>query len=132
MLIKSIHTYDEFQKELNEKNNIIFNISASWCKPCVALKPLLEKYIKVINEEDFVYIKIDHSIYEMDDRFDNYFKMKKIPYFVFVENKKINDSIVSGDFNVVSKKIFNYIKGIKGKIQIEDENNDNFEFNNDF
>jgi thiol-disulfide isomerase/thioredoxin len=85
MHIKSINSYDDFQTEINSKQNIIVNISATWCKPCVALKPSLEKYIKVINENDFIYLKIDHSIYETDDRFDMYFKMKKIPYFIFIE-----------------------------------------------
>jgi thiol-disulfide isomerase/thioredoxin len=129
MHIKSINSYDDFQTEINSKQNIIVNISATWCKPCIALKPYLEKYIKVINENDFIYLKIDHSIYETDDRFDMYFKMKKIPYFIFIENKKIKDSIISGDFTIVSKKIFNYIKNIKGKIHIDEEE---FEKNDDF
>lgn len=121
MLIKTVQSYEDFEKYLNKYNYIIVNISASWCKPCIALKPLMDKYINVINENDFIYLKIDHTIYEQDDNFEQYFKMKKIPFFIFIENKKNIDSIVSGDFGIVSKKIFDFIKKNKGSVDIENE-----------
>jgi thiol-disulfide isomerase/thioredoxin len=134
MLIINIKSFSEFNEILDKYDNIIVNISANWCKPCMTIKPLLEKYINVINENDFIYLKIDHSIYEQDDEFDIFFGMKKIPFFIFIKNKKKVDSIISGDFSFVSKKIFDYIKKIKGDIKINNDTNDNFTFekNDDF
>jgi thiol-disulfide isomerase/thioredoxin len=131
MLIKNIFSYDEFENYLNSYKNIIVNISAGWCKPCMTIKPMMEKYINVINENNFIYLKIDNSIYEQDDRFEFFFRMKKIPFFIFIKDKKYVESFVSGDFSVASKKIFDYIKKISGNVIIEDENII-FEKDNDF
>jgi thiol-disulfide isomerase/thioredoxin len=133
MLLKNINSFEEYLEIIDKYTNVIVNIGASWCKPCNAIKPLIEKYIKVINENDFIYIKLDHSIYELDDRFYNTFKMKKIPYFGFVTNKELVETFVSGDFMVVSKKIFDFIKKIKGNVIIEENNNDiKFDKSDDF
>ena len=131
MLIKNIISYDDFENYLNTYNNIIVNISAHWCKPCMAIKPMMDKYMNVINENNFIYLKIEHSVYEQDDRFELFFKMRKIPFFIFIKDKKYIESIVSGDFSIVSKKIFDYIKKISGNVIIEDEYKI-FEKDNDF
>jgi len=132
MQIKVINSFETFEDYLNKYEYIIVNISAIWCKPCVAIKPLMEKYISVINEHQFIYLKIDHDIYEIDDRFDNIFHMKKIPYFGMIINKELKESIVSGDFGIVSKKIYDFIKdNKKNDVEILD-NVDNFDNNEDF
>ena len=109
MKIENIECYEEFNEYLNSYNYIIVNISASWCKPCINLKPFIEKYINSIEHTNFIYLKIDYSVYETDERFDTILKMKKIPFFIFIKNKNTEDFIVSSDFNIVSNKISNYI-----------------------
>jgi thioredoxin-like negative regulator of GroEL len=109
MLIQNIISYDDFINYIQNYKCIIVNISAIWCKPCIALKPDIEKFISVIDEINIIYLKLDESIYGEDDRFQNFFGMSKIPYFAFIKDSKIIDKFVSGDFNIVSKRLFEHI-----------------------
>lgn len=120
MLIKNIITYDDFINNLKNYSLVIVNISASWCKPCMLLKPNIEKFVSVIDKENVIYLKIDYSVYEFDSRFENLFNVGKIPYFASIKDGKIEDSFVSGDFNFVSKRLFENI--IKEKNIIIEEN----------
>ena len=129
MKIKVINSYEEFENVLDKYEYVIVNISASWCKPCMVIKPLMDKYIEVINEDNFIYLKIDNSIYETDDRFNTIFHMKKIPYFGMISKKELKETIVSGDFNLVSKKIFDFIKSVENS---NAKQLDNFNNSEDF
>jgi thiol-disulfide isomerase/thioredoxin len=130
MHIKNIESYENFQEYLDKYEYIIVNISAVWCKPCLAIKPLMEKYINIINEDEFIYLKIDYSVYEIDDRFEQYFHMKKIPYFGMISKKELLQIIVSGDFGTVSKRIYDFIKLIK-KSNVNILGDEKEEFKND-
>jgi thiol-disulfide isomerase/thioredoxin len=110
MLVQRVSSYKEFTELLVQYKNVIVNISASWCKPCIAIKPQIEKFASVIDKPDFIYLKIDMSLYEEDSRFESFFTVSKIPYFSFIKNGKVNDEFVSGDYMYVSKKIFDFSK----------------------
>jgi thiol-disulfide isomerase/thioredoxin len=128
MKTKIIDSYENFEEYLNNYEYIIVNISASWCKPCLEIKPLMDKYINVINEEQFIYLKIDNYIYESDDRFNHFFNMKKIPYFGMICKKELKNSIVSGNFQMVSQKIYDFIKLMKNSdVNILDDDFNNKE-----
>jgi hypothetical protein len=73
-----------------------------------------------------IYLTIDHSVYETDNNFDTFFNMKKIPFFIFIKNKNIEESLVCGDFSIVSKKIFDFISVNKNN------NLNNFSKDDDF
>jgi len=125
MLIKNIITYDDFENNLTNYNLVIINISASWCKPCTLLKPKIEKFLSVIDKENVVYLKLDYSIYEFDSRFEDLFNVGKIPYFGFIKNGKLEDAFVSGDFDFVSKRLFESIfkeKNIQNSIDVTNKN----------
>lgn len=109
MLIKKIESYELFEEFTKNYTYVFVNISAVWCKPCMAIKPNLQKFISVINKSDCIYLLLDADIYNIDERFHKYFKMSKIPYFCFIENKLIKESFVSGDFEFVSKRLFELI-----------------------
>ncbi len=113
MKIQNITSYEEFQILLEKYKYIIVNISATWCKPCKSIKPYMEKYMDAIEENDFIYIKIDDIIYESNILFHKIFHMKYIPYFAILENKQLIDSFVSSDFIQISKKIYDFIKHTK-------------------
>ena len=117
MLIQNIKSYDDFTNYMNTYKYIIVNISASWCQPCISIKPHIEKFVSVIVDENdenkFIYLKIDNSVYEKYVEFEKFFKINKIPYFGFIKNNKIVDAFVSGDFKFVSKKIFDNISNEK-------------------
>jgi len=112
MLIQSITTYEELKQYFKTYKYIIVNISATWCKPCMKIKPLIEKFISVIeiNNKDYIYLKIDEGDYSLDVQFEDLFHMKKIPYFAILKDGTFKDSFVSGSFEYVSKRIFEYIK----------------------
>jgi len=124
MLIKNIFSYDDFNNYLEKYKYIIVNIGAKWCKPCATIKPQIEKFVNVINEENIIYLKLDNSIYEDDIRFHIFFNLKKIPYFILINEKNILESFVSGDFNFVSRKIVEYFTNIKNKNE-ENKNEEN-------
>jgi thiol-disulfide isomerase/thioredoxin len=109
MLIQNITSYEDFEIYLEKYKYIIVNISATWCKPCIALKPYIEKFVTVIDEIEFIYLKLDNNIYDTDNRFEIFFNLKKIPYFCMIQNKKIIDSFISSDFSFVSKKIYDSV-----------------------
>lgn len=121
MLIQNIMSYDDFLNYLKNYKYIIVNISASWCKPCIAIKPQIEKFITVIDESDFIYLKLDNSVYEENIGFSHFFNLKKLPYFAFIKNEKFVESFVSGDFSIVSKKIFDHISNKMGDTFINDD-----------
>jgi thiol-disulfide isomerase/thioredoxin len=109
MLIQNIISFNQFNEYLNNYKYIIINIGASWCKPCAAIKPHIEKFISVIDEANYIYLKIDNSIFEEDNGFEKFFSIDKIPYFAFIKNGIIIDNFISGDFNIVSKRLFDNI-----------------------
>jgi thiol-disulfide isomerase/thioredoxin len=129
MLIQNITSYDDFLNYLEKYKYIFINISATWCKPCMAIKPNIEKFISVIDESEFIYLKIDNGIYDEEYQFDSFFKLKKIPYFGIIKDKKLVESFVSADFDIVSKKIFQYIVNEKKEekyLYNDFNNNDDF------
>lgn len=129
MLIQNVISYEDFSNYMKNYKYIIVNISASWCKPCVAIKPKIEKFVSVIDESDYIYLKIDNSIYEEDSDFDNFFALKKIPYFAFIKDNLMIDSFVNGDFDFVSQKIMLFIKNER---ELERKNYSQLDKNDDF
>lgn len=123
MKIQNITSYEEFKMILETYKYIIVNISATWCKPCQHIKPYMDKYMSAIDENNYIYIKIDDIVYESNILFHKLFHMKQIPYFGMIHNKILVDNIVSGDFIQVSMKIFNFIKNTKDK-NMEADNKD--------
>lgn len=109
MLIKNIISFEQFKEYINNYKYIIVNIGATWCKPCISIKPQIEKFISVIDEMDYIYLKIDNLIFDEDIELSTFFKLDKIPYFAFIKNGTIIDNFVSGDFNTVSKRLFDKI-----------------------
>jgi len=130
MLIQNIFSYCDFQNYIQNYKYIIVNISATWCKPCISLKPSLEKFISVLDDHSYIYLKLDNSIFDEEKEFSDYFDLSKIPYFAFIKDGIIIDSFVSSDFNVVSKRLFENIS-----VQKDEEKkiiDDNFNCDNNF
>jgi len=130
MLIQNILSFSDFQTYIKNYKYIIINISATWCKPCISLKPQLEKFISVFDDHSYIYLKLDNSIYDEDQEFSNYFNLSKIPYFAFIKDGLIIDSFVSSDFTNVSKRLFENISVQKDEEKKNIDNNFNFIDNN--
>jgi len=118
MKVIEINSFQEYINFITYNINIILNVSAMWCKPCMTIKNELDLYIKNVNITNYVFGKIDFDIINEDDEFNNYLTIKKIPYFCIIKNKNIENEIVSSKI----QEIITFI----------DKNIDNFELNNDF
>jgi thiol-disulfide isomerase/thioredoxin len=123
MLIQNVLSYEDFSNYLDKYKYIIVNISASWCKPCMQIKPDMEKFISVIDESECVYLKLDNDIYDQEQEFNSFFNIKKIPYFGFIKDGVLIESIASGDFIAVSKKLHELLTTSKNKDNIEFSSN---------
>jgi hypothetical protein len=93
------------------------------------IKPDMEKFISVIDESECVYLKLDNDIYDQEQEFNSFFNLKKIPYFAFIKDGVLIESVVSADFPGVSKKLYELLTLSKKKdnddlsanFKIEDE-----------
>ena len=121
MKVIEINTFQEYINFINDNNDIILNVSASWCKPCMAIKNEIDLYMKNVNIKNFIFGKIDFDIIYEDDEFNNYLSIKKIPYFCIIKNKNIEKEIVSSKMKEIIDFIDNNIDNIN-----------NFELNDDF
>jgi thiol-disulfide isomerase/thioredoxin len=121
MIIIEINTFQKYIDFIRDNNNIILNVSATWCKPCMNMKNEIEIYMKNLNSQIFVFGKINFDIINDDDDFNQCLTIKKIPYFCIIKNKNIENEIISSNINEITNFIDNNIDNI-----------DNFELNNDF
>ena len=114
MLVQNILSFEDFNNYLDKNKYIILNVGAKWCKPCVALKPQLEKFVNVIDKFEFIYLKLDYGIFEEEqEEFSKILNINKIPLTIFIVNGNVEESIISSDFSIVSKKIFEFINKYK-------------------
>ena len=125
MKVIEINTCQEYINFINDNNQIILNVSAKWCKPCMTIKNEIDTYMKNVNIKNFIFGKIDFDIMYEDEEFNNYLTIKKIPYFCIIKNKNIENEIVS-------HKIKEIIDFIDIYIDNNIDNINNFELNNDF
>ena len=121
MKVIEINTCQEYINFINDNNQIILNVSAKWCKPCMTIKNEIDDYLKNGNIKNFIFGKIDFDIIYEDMDFNNYLSIKKIPYFCIIKNKNIENEIVSHKIIEIIDFIDIYIDSIN-----------NFELNNDF
>jgi thiol-disulfide isomerase/thioredoxin len=118
MKVIEINTLQEYINLINDNNNIILNVSATWCKPCMTIKNEIDIYMKNVNIPNYIFGKINFDIINEDEEFNHFMKIQKIPYFCIIKNKYIENEIISSKI----KEITDFI----------DNNIDNFELNNDF
>ena len=58
--IREMNTLEEWEKIMESKEPVVFQCSASWCRPCQVLRPIMEKLVK--NHEGkiiFYYVDIE-------------------------------------------------------------------------
>lgn len=93
-------TKDNFETAINSNKNVIIDFSASWCKPCEALKPILEE-IKSKREDISVFsIDIEEEI-ELTDQF----KIRNVPVLLYYRfGKLIAKTVGSQTINDILSK----------------------------
>jgi thiol-disulfide isomerase/thioredoxin len=134
--IKNISSYDEWlnykSKHIPDTHKYIFQVSATWCKPCVALKPLLLDFLeslKTKNEisQNISFIMLDYDIYNESSEFQQIFSIKKIPHFSFYfQDKSIN--VETSKFEEIKEQIINFMNDNTNN----NNNTNNFILSDDF
>lgn len=104
MKIITIENFDQFKNILENNNEFIINISATWCKPCQNIKKDLENFVTDYNS-DILFLKLDYDIYDEDDDFTDKLIIKKVPTFCYFKEKNCNNEIISSDINLIKKFI---------------------------
>ena len=97
---EKLFDYENEEKiEFKFKKPVVLTFSASFCKPCKSLAPVLEELNEEFKEQINFY-KID-----IDDQFEitEYFKIKSIPTVIFFPN---DESTIKKQVGVVSKKTY--------------------------
>lgn len=84
--VTMIQSEESFMKIIEEPNKLmVFDLYADWCSPCKVLSPMLEKIAKENKDKaDFYKINVDQQ-----PRLSALFKVRGIPYVVFLKNKTI-------------------------------------------
>jgi len=84
--------------------NILY-FSATWCGPCVQIKPKFEKLVKSMGDRiNVAYIDVD------SDTRTSLYSIRSIPTFVFIKDGKEVDRMVGGNtsMDAITKIIEKY------------------------
>ncbi len=82
--MQHITTKDEFDKLIQENNNVIIDFYATWCSPCKMLAPIVEDIANEKENVTFVKVDVDEA-----DEIAALFQIMSIPTLVYLKNGKM-------------------------------------------
>ena len=82
--MQHITTKAEFEKLINENNNVVIDFYATWCGPCKLLAPIFEDVAKEKTNVTFVKVDVDEAL-ELAELFG----ISSIPTVVYIKNQKM-------------------------------------------
>ena len=108
--MENIKTRIELSKYINENKDkhIIVKAGATWCGPCIKMKPLFNNLLCELiknNNLDIIYLELD---VDKDKDCCNYLRIKGIPHIIYIKNGELNQSMVGFD-SIKLGKFFEYI-----------------------
>ena len=65
---------------------LLFYFTATWCKPCQRIKPMIEKLSNGLDKSTIIFYMID---IDENDEICNKFNIKSVPTFVLIKNKSV-------------------------------------------
>ena len=69
-----IKTKAEFEKLINENQNVVIDFFAEWCGPCKMLGPVIENVANIQNKAKIVKVNVDEA-----DELSAMFGIRSIP-----------------------------------------------------
>ena len=79
-----IKTKAEFEKLINENQNVVIDFFAEWCGPCKMLGPVIENVANIQNKAKIVKVNVDEA-----DELSAMFGIRSIPTIVYIKDKKL-------------------------------------------
>lgn len=73
-------------KALLNEGKVLIDFWASWCGPCKALKPIVEKFADLTNDVKVYFCNIDE-----DSEMAAAFGIRSIPTLIYLNDSKIKD-----------------------------------------
>lgn len=107
-MVTIIKNMDEFDKKLNNGGDtlLVLDFYATWCGPCKEMDPHVKKLVKDYKDKVNV-LKI--NVDKFPDICD-YYKVKSMPTFVFIRNKKRLSSFAGADEKLLKDKMKSLVK----------------------
>ena len=102
---------------LDRQEYIFFYFSASWCKPCQKISPLLNKLSQIYNPNDIRFYKIDIDN-ELNKEISNKCQIKVIPAFLIFKNRKFIGRTKGGKIERIQELLDNALPKIE---EVEEE-----------
>jgi len=95
-MVKQITSKDEFDHELKSAGGklVVVDFFATWCGPCVAIAPKVDKLAKELS--NVVFLKVDVDEDECQTICKTY-KIQCMPTFVLLKNGQIVDRLEGAD-----------------------------------
>ncbi|KAG8424450.1 thioredoxin trx1 [Metarhizium acridum] len=94
-IVHNVKTAEEFQKAVTENDRVIVDCFATWCGPCKAIAPILEKH-----SEDAVFKDRVHFVkFDVDElpAVTQALGVRAMPTFFFFKNGKKFDEMVGAN-----------------------------------
>ncbi len=99
--IQKINNKKEFEEIISNSQVPVFvKFTATWCKPCQMMEPVIEQVASELSNVKFLEIDVDNS----DGLSDQYFIMSVPTLMMFKEAKKVKE--VSGALSYDDLKLF--------------------------
>tara|TARA_Y100000817_G_C16826986_1_gene531705 strand:+ start:910 stop:1242 length:333 start_codon:yes stop_codon:yes gene_type:complete len=96
-IYRNIRKTDAFTKILETHKVTIVKASASWCKPCQKIKPLVEKLVDLISDE-IAFVPINDS-----SNLIHLLEISKLPTFILFHGYEMKERLESSNEDQIRK-----------------------------
>jgi len=87
-MIYHVKNKEEFEKLVNENENILVDFFTSWCGPCKMLTPVIEE-LDESGKYNLAILKVDaEEVYEVSSKFG----IQAVPSLFLIKNKEVKAS----------------------------------------
>ena len=99
MVVGIIRNPTELQNEILNAGDktVLLKFSATWCKPCREIKPMIEEYSERFAKQ-FVFLELD---VDNSAELVNHFKVRSMPTIIFIRKNIVIKVIVGANIELI-------------------------------
>ena len=107
-MLYTIKSNADFEKKLNDAGQklVLLDFYATWCGPCKEMDPVMKALSKQ-HSSNIMILKVNVDKFE---ELSDYYKVRSMPTFVFIKNKKKVGGFAGADEDSLKRKISKLIK----------------------